>query len=486
MAEPGERTAQEREAARRERERRRAGTTGEPESGAPSSPADSRELESAADPAAARWEDAEPSADDESYVNDDADDESYVNDEPYSDPDGYVDDEPYAVPTGDAGDHDGSDRSAHEVPSGTRRISALHARPAHRRSRPARPRRTPAAARPGGPWKGRIASLIALVVAAVLIWFLIELFQPFGTSPHGRVTVVIPDHSSAGDIGDLLERQGVISSSFFFGLRADLAGERSKLRAGTYHLQRDMSYGSVLAKLTTAPPAPKTTNLTITEGRTRAYVNTLLRQQQVKGDYLAQTRHSPLLDPTHYGAPRNTPSLEGFLFPDTFTLVEPVRVSALVADQLRDFRRRFAHVNLSYAKRHGLTAYDVLKIASLIEGEAGTTHDERLVASVIYNRLHDNMPLQLDATTRYATGNFTQPLTASQLQSPSPYNTRVHTGLPPTPINSPGVSAIDAAAQPAVTRYLYFFAKPCSQHSVFATSYTGFLNLLQSDKRTHC
>ncbi len=476
MAEPGERTTQEREAARRERERRRADAAGEPESGGPSPPTHSPEIESAPEPAAA-WDDAEPSAEDEGHITD----------EPYSHQDGYVDDEPYAVPTAGAGDHDGVDRPVREVPSGTRRISALHARPAARRGRPpARPRRTPAAAGQGGPWKGRIASLLALVVAAALIWFLIELFQPFGTSPHGRVTVVVPDHLSAGDVGDLLERQGVISSSFFFGLRADLAGDRSDLRAGTYHLQRDMSYGALLSKLTTAPPAVKTTDLTITEGRTRAYVNTLLRRQRVKGNYLAQTRHSPLIDLTHYGAPKDTPSLEGFLFPDTFTLVDPVRVSALVADQLRDFRRRFAHVNLSYAKHHGMTPYDVLKVASLVEGEAGTPRDERLVASVIYNRLHDGMPLQLDATTRYATGNFTQPLTESQLRSPSPYNTRVHTGLPPTPINSPGLSAIDAAAQPAVTRYLYFFARPCSQHSVFASSYTGFLNLLQSDKRTHC
>ncbi len=476
MAESGERTGQEREAARRERERQRAAAGGEPEFGSHSLPADAPEPGSAPEPAAARWDDDEPYGDRERYA--DA--------EPYGDDEGDVDDEPYATAGGDAGDEDGVDRDDHEVPSGTRRISALHAGPAHRRRPPTRPPRRTPAPRHGNPWKGRIASLIALVLAAALIWFLIELFEPFGTSPHGRVTVVVPNHSSAGNVGKLLEREGVISSSFFFGLRATLSGDRSKLLSGTYHLQHDMSYSSVLSKLTTAPPAVKTTDLTITEGRTRTYVNNLLRKQQVQGDYLAQTRHSRLLDPTHYGAPKDTPSLEGFLFPDTFTLVDPVRVSALVADQLRDFKRRFARINLAYAKRHGLTPYDVLKVASLIEGEAGTTHDERLVASVIYNRLHDGMPLQLDATTRYATGNFTQPLTPSQLQSPSPYNTRVHTGLPPTPIDSPGLSAINAAAHPAATRYLYFFAKPCTQRSVFTTSYTAFLNLLQSDKRTHC
>ena len=82
---------------------------------------------------------------------------------------------------------------------------------------------------------------------------------------------------------------------------------------------------------------------------------------------------------------------------------------------------------------------------------------------MIYNRLRDHMPLQLDATTRYATGNYTKPLTDAQLNSSSPYNTRNHAGLPPTPINSPGLSALQAAAHPATTNDLYFFAKHCTR-----------------------
>src|SRR5262249_11130974 len=139
--------------------------------------------------------------------------------------------------------------------------------------------------------------------------FLVELFQPFHGSPHGSIRVAIPPHSSSGQIGDLLERDGVISSSFFFQLRATLAGERGDLRPGVYHLQLGMSYGSVLKALTTAPKPAKVTNLTITEGRTRHQINGLLRAENVRGNYLADTRHSRLLDPHKYGAPRSTPSL---------------------------------------------------------------------------------------------------------------------------------------------------------------------------------
>src|SRR5436305_13418587 len=106
---------------------------------------------------------------------------------------------------------------------------------------------------------------------------------------------------------------------------------------------------------------------------------------------------------------------------------------------------------MSYARSKHLSPFDVLTIASMVQGEAQTLHDMPLIASVIYNRLHDGMLLGIDATTRYATGNFKTPLTQSQLRSKSPYNTRVHPGLPPGPIDNPGLAAIRAAAHPANT-----------------------------------
>src|SRR5205807_1676140 len=120
-----------------------------------------------------------------------------------------------------------------------------------------------------------------------------------------------------------------------------------------------------------------------------------------------------------------TNSLEGFLFPSTYELREPINIAALVADQLRAFRRQFGAVKLGYARRKRMTPYDVLVIASMVQAEAQTAHDAPLVASVIYNRLAAGMPLQIDATTRYAVNNFTAPLTIAQLNSPSPYNTRI-------------------------------------------------------------
>ena len=184
------------------------------------------------------------------------------------------------------------------------------------------------------------------MLAAAAIWFLVELFQPFHGSPRGQVTVTDsrPFHGPAG--GDQLARDGVIPSGFFFEVRATLAGDRGDLLSGTYHLQLGMTYGAVLKILTTPPPAAKTTNITIVEGRRRAQIDDLLRSQGVKGSYFVATRRSPLINLAAYGAPRHTPDLEGFLFPDTYQLVEPVSIEKLVDDQLRTFRSEFARVNL--------------------------------------------------------------------------------------------------------------------------------------------
>jgi uncharacterized YceG family protein len=375
-----------------------------------------------------------------------------------------------------------------ELPSGTRRISHREkstTRPVRKARKPRR-QRLPGEARRTRSWLGRIASVLALAIAGAGIWFLVELFQPFGTSPHGSVTVTIPPKSTSSQIGDLLQHDGVISSSFFFEARATLAGERSSMRAGVYHLQLGMGYGDVLTKLTKAPPAAKVTEITIAEGRRRQQIDALLRAQHVHGSYLALTRSTSLLNMRAYGLRHKPRSLEGFLFPDTYQLVQPVKMNLLVRDQLRQFKEEFAKVKLGYPRSKHLTPYDVLIIASLIEAETPTAHDRPLVASVIYNRLADGMALGLDSTTQYATGNFTRPLTVSQLHSRSPYNTRTHVGLPPTPIDSPGLASMQAAAHPAQTSYLFFFAKPCQRGSVFASNYAQFLAQGRKYSSRHC
>ena len=200
-----------------------------------------------------------------------------------------------------------------------------------------------------------------------------------------------------------------------------MSGRRGDLKPGSYTLRRDMSNGAALDALAAGPP-PNIVTITVPEGRSRREIAGIVGDQ-LEGDYLAATRRSPALDPREYGA-KGASSLEGFLFPATFELKRGRPVSELVTQQLSAFRREFDQVDLRYAHSKNLTDYDVLIIASMVEREASIPRERPLIASVIYNRLRQGIPLGIDATLRFALNQWERPLTESELASPSPYNTR--------------------------------------------------------------
>jgi UPF0755 protein len=230
---------------------------------------------------------------------------------------------------------------------------------------------------------------------------------------------------------------------------------------------------------TVAPPA--VLRVLIPEGETRLQIAQLAAADGLTGSYRAASRHSRLLNPAHYGAPRNTPDLEGFLFPATYDMNPGAPVSQLVDKQLTAFRQRFGAREIRRARELGVSAYELLTVASMVEREAQTSHDRPLVAAVIYNRLRQEMPLGIDATIYYAVelqkgiATYTQELSEAQLHIESPYNTRTHTGLPPTPISNPGLASIEAAAHPAQVSYLYYVAAAdgCGEQA-FSTSAAAF------------
>jgi UPF0755 protein len=169
--------------------------------------------------------------------------------------------------------------------------------------------------------------------------------------------------------------------------------------------------------------------------------------------------------------------LEGFLFPSTYDFDRKTTSAQLVQAQLAAFESNFGNVDLAYARSKNLTPYDVLKIASIVEREAVVPSERRLVAAVIYNRLHAHMPLGMDSTIRYGLHvPGTQSLLQSELDSDNPYNTRKFLGLPPTPIANPGLASIEAAANPAHVDYLYFVRKPDKRHHYFTSNYDDFVN----------
>jgi uncharacterized YceG family protein len=224
-----------------------------------------------------------------------------------------------------------------------------------------------------------------------------------------------------------------------------------------------MAYSDVIDKLTAGPPRNVITVL-IPEGRARSEIAPLVKSAGVTGSYVRASVRSPKLNPRRYGAPRGA-TLEGFLFPATYELKRGAGARALVGKQADAFKRNFAKVGLSYARRKNLTRFDIVTIASMVEREASLDRERPLIAAVIYNRLKQGMPLGIDATIRFATGNWSRPLRVSELRINSRYNTRTRQGLPPGPIGNPGLASLQAAAHPSRVGYLFYVVKPCGNGS---------------------
>jgi UPF0755 protein len=241
-----------------------------------------------------------------------------------------------------------------------------------------------------------------------------------------------------------------------------------------------------------SPPPPTTTTIhqlrqfriVFPEGFTRAQM--VARVRVVAEIAKRESHHRVKLSPSAYAAAtahsRLIPGfgkhkLEGFLFPDTYDFDKKSTSAELVREQLQEFQQQWHGVDLSYARSKNLTPYDVLIIASMIQGEVQVPSENKLVSAVIYNRLRLHMTLGIDATLRYGLHiPPTQSLTQSELASDSPYNTRKFPGLPPTPIDNPGIAAIQAAAHPAQVDYLYFVRKPDHRHHYFTSNYQDFVN----------
>jgi uncharacterized YceG family protein len=325
-------------------------------------------------------------------------------------------------------------------------------------------------------WLRRFVVLLVIVALAAVAVFAFMLYQPFHGKGYDAVVVRIPPGSSAGDIGKLLSSKGVVESGFFFALRARVDGDRGKLQAGTYTLKKSMPYKDALAALTQAPKAAPTIDVTLPEGPSAARAGAAREGRRRARQLRGRQRQLEAAEAADLRCAEGTRSLEGFLFPDTYQLRSRTATSkALVNLQLRRFKSEFAKVDLKRARRKHLSRYDVLIIASMIEREAQVPKDRRLISAVIYNRLQKGIPLGIDATLRYRLDNWSKALRESELNINSDFNTRRRVGLPPTPIGNPGLASIQAAANPANVKYLFYVVKPCGNGAhAFSTTDAQF------------
>jgi UPF0755 protein len=333
----------------------------------------------------------------------------------------------------------------------------------------------------------RVLKILAILLALLLVVGGLGIFwaerqiNPGGH--HGPdVTVVIPTGASKSTIGHILSRDGVIHNATLFSLYTRLKGT-GNLYPGTYRLPKNSSYQTAISALENGP-TPVVDTLVIPEGFTvrqmAAAVAALPGFHLSAGKFVAAATDGTVRSPYE---PTGTNNLEGLLFPATYKVQQGDTEVDIVTEMVMAFDQRAAAINLSaVAARLGETPYALVTVASIVEREAKLPADRGPVASVIYNRLRLGMPLGVDSTEVYYLKLNKPNLVPTGAQiagGAGPYNTRIHKGLPPTPIANPGLASLDAAAAPPKTDYLYFVVvKPDGQIG-FASTYAAFLPLKQ-------
>ena len=291
----------------------------------------------------------------------------------------------------------------------------------------------------------------------------------------GSVSVVINPGDSIRQIGRTLAAAGVVSSADAFVSAAQGDARSSSIAPGAYRLHSQMSSSSAIALLLD-PASRDVKRLLIPEGW-RAD-KTLATAAKVTGIPIAELKKS-FANAAELGLPAYAKgNAEGFLFPATYEFGPKITADDVIRTMIKRFNKEAAAINLeSEAAARGLTPLEVVTMASILEVETPPAAYGK-GARVLYNRLDQNMRLQLDSTVNYALGTADLQLTAEQLGTDSPYNTYKHKGLPPGPIDSPGDAALQGALNPTKGKWLYFLTTdPATQTTEFANTYDEFLVL---------
>ncbi len=322
---------------------------------------------------------------------------------------------------------------------------------------------------------GALVALAGLVVFQALQWSAARERKP--PPPGQPVTFTVRAGEGSVEIGRNLRDAGVVDSVNRFRDVAEERGQDSVLKPGTYKLFTGMSIDAVLDILARGPSTG--TPLTIPEGWTVDQIAAKLAttRQFTKEDVEKALESKDLNVPYR---PKGVTTLEGLLFPETYAIEEDDTAESVLQDMLSQLEIVLQRQDLSDVPR-GLSTYQLLIVASMIEREAKVDADRPRIAAVIYNRLAIGKRLEIDATVEYAVGHGK--LTARDLKSSSPYNTYTHDGLPPTPIAAPGEAAIQAALKPADGDWLYYVLADEDGSHAFTRSYQEFLRLKAEAKR---
>jgi UPF0755 protein len=317
-------------------------------------------------------------------------------------------------------------------------------------------------------WIGWGVLLLLAVAAAGGVWLYLTLGRPYKGYPGAEQYVDIPQGRGPVSIGKALADAGVVRSDEVFRLAVWLRGSGRRLQAGEYRFDRSMTAAEVVDKIAKGDVSVRA--LTFREGLTVREMATVFETAGfgTAADFIAASRNAALihdLDP-------EARDLEGYLFPDTYTLPRTTTAAQLTERMVSRFHKAITPELRQQAAERGLSIRELVTLASLVEKETAKPEERPVVAGVYTNRLQIGMGLQCDPTVIYAlmlAGRYDGNIRKGDLQIDSPDNTYRYAGLPPGPIAAPGEASLQAAADPADVPYLYFVSRNDGSH-VFSTT----------------
>ncbi len=308
--------------------------------------------------------------------------------------------------------------------------------------------------------------LLSIIVLTLVITHLYIVFYGSAGAGTALTTVRVERGAPFGAVAARLKDKGLIRSRARFMFAAWLMGAYRKTKAGEYAFSPSMTPITIIRMLKSG--TVKKYMVTVPEGYT---VREIARVLEKKGLAAGAEFTARALDPAlaaELGLPG--PTLEGYLFPDTYMLRKGMAIDEIIGMMARRFREVYKRELSSPARKKGMKTREVVTLASMIEKETSDPSERALISSVFHNRLKKGIKLQSDPTVIYAIRAFDGNIRKKDLKIRSPYNTYLHYGLPPGPIANPGLESMRAAIEPADTKYLYFVSKNDGTH-YFSTSY---------------
>lgn len=333
-----------------------------------------------------------------------------------------------------------------------------------------------------------IVSLLLVVMASVIagyFWYSAQL-QPVNAADTVRRSVVVQTGATADEIGTLLVEKGLIRNKLAYTIYTRLHNARSTLQTGEYRIAPNESMSEVIAHITagksdtfslTLYPGATLYDPTATADAKRTDAYTMLRRAGY-GDSEIRTAFAKQYEGTIFAGKPTGSSLEGYVYGETYQFNTGASVEQVLKRTFDEYEKAIKDSGIeAAAKQRGMSLYQAITLASIIHGEVRDPEEQRQVAQVFYRRLEQGIPLGSDVTFYYAAQQQNQPVVAD---FPSPYNTRLHAGLPPGPVSTPGLSALKAVASPAPGDYLYFvsgddgrthFSKTLEEHNRLTAQY---------------